>query len=143
MNQIVKSTYPKRNSTAKQPPKRNENRDKSPKRWKDCPHKKKCTKAKENRTLQVSKKFIEQRAASLSRITSETGKVLRVNRSIQSEGAFGIIKQNYAFRRFMLREKKKVFAEILLLSIAYNIHKLHAKIQQKRTRSQLFKKVLA
>ena len=48
----------------------------------DCPFKKKCTRAKQNRKLQVSKKFIEQRAASLERITSEKGIQLRTNRSI-------------------------------------------------------------
>ena len=37
----------------------------------DCPYKKKCTKAKGNRKMQVSKKFIEQRKQSLERITSE------------------------------------------------------------------------
>ena len=55
-----------------------------------CPYKKKCTRAKGNRKLQVSKKFIAQRAASLERITSPKGIQLRMNRSIQSEGAFGL-----------------------------------------------------
>lgn len=36
-----------------------------------CPHKKKCTRSKGNRSLQVSKKFIKQRKESLERITSE------------------------------------------------------------------------
>ena len=108
-----------------------------------CPFKKKCTKAKGNRKLQVSKKFIEQRAASLARITSKTGIELRMNRSIQSEGAFGVIKQNYSFRQFLLRGKKKTFTEILLVAMAYNVNKLHAKIQQNRTKTQLFKKLTA
>lgn len=108
-----------------------------------CPNKKKCTKSKGNRKLQVSKKFIEQRAASLERITSPKGAELRMNRSIQVEGAFGVIKQNYSFRQFLLRGKKKVFAEILLIAMAYNVNKLHAKIQQNRTKTQLFKKLIA
>ena len=108
-----------------------------------CPYKKKCTKAKGNRKMQVSKKFIEQRAKSLERITGKMGQELRINRSIQSEGAFGVIKQNYAFRQFFLRGKKKVFTEILLLAMAYNVNKLHAKIQQNRTKTQLFKKLTA
>lgn len=49
----------------------------------DCIHKKSCTKAKGNRKMQVSKKFIKQRAESLKRITSEKGILLRMNRSIQ------------------------------------------------------------
>ena len=105
-----------------------------------CPFKKKCTRAKDNRKLQVSKKFIAQRAASLERITSPEGIVLRMNRSIQSEGAFGTVKQNYSFRQFLLRGNKKVSTEIMLLAMAYNINKLHSKIQQNRTGTQLFRK---
>ena len=103
-----------------------------------CPFKKKCTRSKGNRKLQVSKKFIAQRAASLKRITSPEGVQLRMNRSIQSEGAFGVIKQDYGFRQFLLRGNKKVTTEILLLSMAYNINKLHSKIQHNRTGTQLF-----
>lgn len=108
-----------------------------------CPHKKSCTRAKENRKLQVSKRFVQQRAKSLERITSEQGILLRMNRSIQSEGAFGVIKQDYGFRQFLLRGHIKVRTEILLVAMAYNINKLHAKIQQERTGSQLFKKLPA
>jgi Transposase and inactivated derivatives len=108
-----------------------------------CPYRKKCTKSKGNRKLQVSKKFIVQRERSLKRITGENGVMLRINRSIQSEGAFGVIKQNYAFRQFLLRGGKKVFVEILLVAMGYNVNKLHAKIQQHRTGKQLFEKLLA
>lgn len=105
-----------------------------------CPHKKTCTRAKGNRQIHVSKKFIQQRAASLERITSEQGILLRMNRSIQSEGAFGVVKQNYGFRQFLLRGHKKVSTEVLILAMAYNVNKLHAKIQQERTGTQLFEK---
>lgn len=107
-----------------------------------CPRKKTCTRAKGNRQIHVSKRFLEQRAASLERITSEKGILLRMNRSIQSEGAFGAVKQNYGFRQFLLHGHKKVSIEILLLVMAYNINKLHAKIQQDRTSTQLFEKIL-
>ena len=105
-----------------------------------CQFKKRCTRAKRNRKLLVSKRFIAQRSASLDRITSPKGIQLRMNRSIQSEGAFGVVKQNYGFRQFLLRGSKKVTAEILLLAMAYNINKLHSKIQNDRTGMQLFVK---
>lgn len=108
-----------------------------------CPYKKSCTKAKGNRKMQVSKRFVQQRAKSLERITGEKGILLRMNRSIQSEGAFGVVKQDYGFRQFLLRGHKKVLTEILLVAMAYNVNKLHAKIQQNRTGTQLFKKVPA
>ena len=91
--------------------------------------------------MQVSKKFIEQRKHSLACITSEKGVLLRMNRSIQAEGAFGVIKQDYGFRQFLLRGNKKVSAEILLVAMGYNINKLHNKIQQNRTGRQLFEKL--
>ena len=71
------------------------------------------------------------------------GKILRVNRSIQSEGAFGVVKQDYGFQRFLHRGNKKVFTEILLVVMGYDINKLHAKIQQNRTGSQLHQKLTA
>jgi len=109
----------------------------------DCPHKKSCTRAKGNRKMQLSKTFLRQREESKARITSEKGTLLRINRSIQVEGAFGVIKQDYGFRQFLLRGKKKVQTEILLIAMGYNINKLHHKIQKKRTRTQLFEKLSA
>ena len=109
----------------------------------NCPHKKNCTRAKGNRKMQLSKTFLRQRDESLVKITSPMGVLLRMNRSIQAEGAFGVIKQDYGFRQFLLRGNKKVRTEILIVAIGYNINKLHNKIQQNRTGSQLFEKVAA
>ena len=103
----------------------------------DCPYKKTCTRSKYNRKMQVSKKFIEQREKSRQNITSPMGILLRTNRSIQVEGAFGVIKENYKFRQFLLRGNNKVTTEITLVAMAYNINKLHHKIQDNRTGTQL------
>ena len=108
-----------------------------------CPNKKSCTRAKGNRKISLSKKFIEQRKQSLENIKSPLGILLRTNRSIQSEGAFGVIKENYKFRQFLLRGNKKVSTEITLLAIAYNINKYHHKIQDNRTHTQLHGKLSA
>ena len=43
---------------------------------------------------------------------------VRMNRSIQSEGAFGVAKQNYGFRQFLLRGNRKVTTEVLILAMA-------------------------
>ncbi len=55
-----------------------------------------------------------------------------MNRSIQVEGAFRLLKSDYELQRFLLRGKTKVKLEILLLCMGYNINKLHGKIQNKR-----------
>lgn len=103
-----------------------------------CPYKEKCTKSKGNKRLYVSKSFIEKREESYQNILSETGISYRMNRSIQVEGAFGVLKNDYEFQRFLLRGKTKVKLEILLLCFGYNINKLHAKIQGDRMKSYLF-----
>ena len=95
-----------------------------------CPYKDKCTKAKGNKRLYVSKNFIDYRQTSYENIMSETGIKYRMNRSIRVEGAFGVLKSDYDFQRFLLRGKTKVKLEILLLCFGYNINKLHTKIRE-------------
>ena len=95
-----------------------------------CSQKDKCTRAKGNRKLYLARDFIALRQKSLERITSPKGKMLRLNRSIQSEGAFGVLKQDYGFRRFARRGATNVFTETLLYSIAFNINKFHNKMKR-------------
>lgn len=104
-----------------------------------CPHKSKCIKGtsktpleERSKNLYVSKNFQRQRKEMEARINSEEGILLRVNRSIQVEGAFGVLKQDMGFRRFLLRGQIKVQTEIFLLATAFNINKLHNKIQSDR-----------
>ena len=97
-----------------------------------CPHKDNCTKAKGNRRMQVSKTFIEKRRKSYENIISEKGILLRINRSIQAEGAFGVLKQDRQFNRFLTRGSPNVTTELLLLCFGYNVNKLHTKIQNER-----------
>lgn len=102
-----------------------------------CQHKSKCTKAQGNRKMQVSKTFIAKRQMSYENIISDKGILLRVNRSIQVEGAFGVLKNDYQFNRFLTRGKSSVKNEFILLCFGYNINKLHAKIQNERCKKHL------
>ncbi|SFM42194.1 Transposase [Pelosinus propionicus DSM 13327] len=108
-----------------------------------CPHKVSCTKAEGNRKFSVAKKFKWQREQSQRNITSAKGILLRINRSIQVEGAFGILKENHRFRRFLLRGKQSVRTEFLFLAMGYNLNKLHNKIQQQRCGKMLHEKKTA
>ena len=103
-----------------------------------CPYKEHCTKAKENRVIQVNWAFEAARTASRERITSEKGILLRNNRRIQSERAFGVLKEDRHFRRLRRRGQQGVFAEILLYAIAFDIEKLHAKELSGRLKTMLF-----
>ena len=71
------------------------------------------------------------------KISTEEGILLRINRSIQAEGVFAMIKADMNFRRFMMRGKKNVNVEWHLVSMAYNILKLHHKIQSGRLGTHL------
>jgi len=113
---------------------------------KGCPVKGKCIRQKKTdktplnervKRLEVSKYFAEQRDAMEEKISTEEGILLRVNRSIQAEGVFAMIKEDMNFRRFMTRGKQNVTVEWNLVSIAYNILKLHHKIQTGRLGSHL------
>jgi transposase len=98
-----------------------------------CPQKHLCTRAEGNRKISVSKDFIDLRLGSRERIAGEYGRGLRLNRSIQAEGAFGVLKQDYGFRRFLRRGMTNVLTETFLYAFAFNINKLHAKKKRKVT----------
>ena len=91
------------------------------------------------RNAQLKPGYNVQIGVDSENILSEKGILYRMNRSIQQvEGAFGVLKNDYEFQRFLLRGKTKVKLEILLLCMGYNLNKLHAKIQNERTGSHLF-----
>lgn len=105
----------------------------------NCPHRSKCHKSENNyRTIKVSKNFERLSNESLDNITSEEGILLRVNRSIQVEGAFGVIKQDMNFKRFVLRGKENTEMQFFILAMAFNIQKLHNKTQSGRNKQHLF-----
>jgi len=89
-----------------------------------CPLKEKCSKAKGNRTIQVSFCLWKMRANARNLLLSEQGTSLRKQRSIDVETVFGRIKQDWGFRRFFLRGLEKVKTEWGLLCIAHNLAKL-------------------
>lgn len=107
------------------------------------PNKSLCTKSEKGRTLQRAKVFANFRNKSLENITTPKGIKLRMNRSIQVEGAFGVIKQDYGFRRFLTRGVENVKVEMLLLCFAFNINKLHNKTAKNRRKTYLFEKLIA
>ena len=82
--------------------------------------------------------FLEHRRQSLDNIVGDEGVLLRVNRSIQVESVFGILKQDDSFRRFLFRGKRNIEMQFFLLAFAFNIQKLCNRIQNHRVLSDLF-----
>jgi transposase len=89
-----------------------------------CLLKQQCTKGEGNRQIKVSFRLWKMRAQAKEKLLSESGTVLRKQRSIDVETVFGRIKQDWGFRRFLLRGLQKVKTEWGLLCIAHNIAKL-------------------
>jgi len=61
-----------------------------------------------------------------------------MNRSIQVKGAFGVLKHDYGFNRFLTSGKINVRIKFLLLCMGYNINKLHSKVQREKLQSHLY-----
>lgn len=113
---------------------------------KGCPWKADCIKGRNWKTpeeerfkkLNVSRKFERQRLKSLRNITSEEGTMLRMNRTIQAEGAFATLKEDRGFRKFLTRGKENVYAESVLMAISQNIDHFHRRIQSGRLGEHLY-----
>jgi len=77
----------------------------------NCPQREKCCKKQDKdapKEVIMKETFWEKRQQSLENITSERGIQLRMNRSVQVEGAFGLIKNDFGFRRFLTTGKKNI-----------------------------------
>jgi len=87
--------------------------------------------------LRVNKTLQELRKASQENITTERGIYLRLCRSIQVEGAFGLLKTDFGFRRFLTRGKANVRTELFLLALAFDLKKLWMKRENGRLKTHL------
>ena len=74
----------------------------------------------------------------LEALTNDEGRLLRMNRSIQVEGVFGVLKEGYGFRRFLTRGKKNIETQFFLLAFALNIEKLCNRTKKGRIGLDLF-----
>jgi hypothetical protein len=66
-----------------------------------------------------------------------------MNRSIQVEGVFGVLKEDYGFRRFLTREKQSVKVEFMLLCFGYKLNKLHKIMKTQSLGVTLYKNSIA
>lgn len=109
-----------------------------------CPDRGKCFKGQyENRKISLSQTMARQKREAAERIMTKEGILLRMNRSIQVEGAFGVLKQDYRFRRFLTRGKRKTETQFFLLAFAFDIQKLWNRTNSGRFNKPLFEKLIA
>ena len=98
----------------------------------NCNHKEQCCKAKGNRIIRLNEELTIVHQEVLSNLNSTKGALLRMNRSIQAEGAFGTIKWNRAYTRAKRRGLKGINLEILMICCGFNLHKYHLKSQSQK-----------
>lgn len=109
-----------------------------------CGFRKECQKTRLGRTpkgpkaIYIATDYKNLLAKNNEIFESEYGIQLRVNRSIQVEGAFGITKEDFEYTRLRHRGKDNVEKDLLLLAFGYNLLKLHNRIQKKRLGQRLF-----
>jgi transposase len=89
-----------------------------------CELKEKCTNAVGNREIHVNIRLRAYRQQASQNLLSEKGVQLRSQRGIDVETVFGRIKENWKFRRFLLRGLEKVSTEWGLLCMAHNLAKI-------------------
>ena len=99
-----------------------------------CPYRSECCRKKEgNRTARLNRELTSMHQEVIKNLESIHGALLCMNRSIQSEGTFGIIKWDRSYKRLFRRGLKGVILELTLISCGFNLYKYH----NKRWRNQL------
>lgn len=92
-----------------------------------CPLRGKCHTSKGNRVIRLNEELTGFHREVLENLNSVQGTLLRMNRSIQAEGAYGTIKWNRSYFRARRRGLKSVFLEIGMICCGFNLHKYHLK----------------
>ena len=92
-----------------------------------CPYASKCKKTDGNRTARINEELTAMHQEVIDNLESIQGALLRMNRSIQAEGTFGIIKKDRWYKRIVRKGIESVKLEVLLVSIGYNLYKYHNK----------------
>ena len=93
----------------------------------NCQYAEKCKKGEGNRTVRINEELTEMHKEVLENLNSTHGMLLRVNRCIQAEGAFGTIKWNRQYKRIRRRGLKSVIFEFAAICIGFNLYKYHNK----------------
>lgn len=97
------------------------------KNCRSCLYKKYCKKNLKKKTgprfFEINKEFLIEKEQAFKNLLSPHGIELRVNRSIQVEGTFGIMKQDIKYERFRRRSLKKTNMEVMLTFLGMNVRK--------------------
>ncbi len=93
----------------------------------NCPFKGQCHKKNGEREININQELDSMHQEVIDNLDSIHGALLRMNRSIQAEGTFGVIKHDRNYKRIVRRGLKSVNLEIFIVSVGYNLMKFHNK----------------
>ena len=88
---------------------------------------KECVKTDKNRTVRINQELTSMHQEVIENLESIHGALLRMNRSIQAEGTFGIMKNDRWYKRIVRRGIHSVKLEVLLVAIGHNLYKYQKK----------------
>ncbi len=94
---------------------------------KRCSLQSQCKKTKDEKIIHVNETWDTMKKTVRENLESPRGIDLRIQRSIQVEGAFGVIKEDMRFRRFSRTGFQGITNELNLIAIGYNLKKYHNK----------------
>ena len=97
----------------------------------NCPYADKCKKTDGNRTIRLNEELTAFHQEVLDNLESIHGALLQMNRSIQAEGSFGIMKQDRWYKRIVRKGLKWVKLELLLVILGHNLYKFHNRKMKK------------
>ncbi len=98
-----------------------------------CPYAEKCKKTAKNRTVRINQELTAMHQEVIENLESIHGALLRMNRSIQAEGTFRIMKNDRWYKRIVRRGINSVKLEVLLVAIGHNLYKYQNKKMRNRT----------
>ncbi|VUX20730.1 ORF6N domain protein [Dorea longicatena] len=82
-----------------------------------CPYAEQCKKTDKNRTVRINRELTAMHQEVIENLESIQGALLRMNRSIQAEGTFGIMKNDRWYKRIVRRGIKSVLLDADLAEI--------------------------
>ena len=86
-----------------------------------CSYAEQCKKTDKNRTVRINRELTAMHQEVIENLESIQGALLRMNRSIQAEGTFGIMKNDRWYKRIVRRGIKSVLLEVFLVSIGHKM----------------------
>lgn len=93
-----------------------------------CPYKKECCpRAQNNRTIKINRELTAMHEEVIKNMCSIQGALLCMNRSIQAEGTYGIIKWDKSYKRAKRKGLNNVMLEFTLIACGFNLYKYHNK----------------